>query len=120
MLIPLKPCTYPGCNKLVPRGRCESHIKQADLKYEKERESEPWRKWIHSTRYRVAISIYKADNPLCERCLSEGKVEPVYIVHHREPHKGDWEKFWSESNWESICVKHHEAIHGPERWKKRG
>jgi 5-methylcytosine-specific restriction protein A len=120
MLTPLKPCTYPGCNKLVKSGRCESHRKQADRKYEKDRESDPWRGWIHSARYRQAIAIYKADYPLCKRCLDAGRVTPVYIVHHIVEHKGDWDMFWDQSNWESICNKHHEAIHGPERWKKRG
>ena len=118
-MIPLKPCTYPGCNKLVKSGRCESHRRQADKKYDKERENEPWRQWIHSTRYRVAISIYKSEHPLCEACLRENKVTPVYIVHHKVPHEGRWELFWAESNWESTCMSHHEAVHGKDRFKRR-
>ena len=119
MLVPLKPCTYPGCTKLVPRGRCESHKKQADKAYDKERESEPWRQWIHSTRYRVAISIYKAEHPLCERCLRENRLVPVYIVHHKVPHEGNWEKFWDQDNWESVCNKCHEKVHGPDRFRRK-
>lgn len=118
-MIPSRPCTYPGCTNFAKHGRCEKHKKQADKLYDKFREDEPWRQWIHSVRYRVAISIYKAANPFCERCLMEGKEEPVYIVHHRVPHKGNWELFWSDSNWESICTKHHEGLHGPDRWKRK-
>jgi 5-methylcytosine-specific restriction protein A len=119
MMIPLKPCSYPGCNKLVKSGRCESHRRQADKKYDKERENEPWRQWIHSTRYRVAISIYKSEHPLCERCEKVGKVVPVYIVHHKIQHKGNWELFWSRDNWESVCNDCHEAEHGKDRFKRR-
>jgi 5-methylcytosine-specific restriction enzyme A len=119
MLIPLKPCTYPGCNKLVSHGRCEAHIKQADKAYDKDRENEPWRQWIHSTRYRLAISIYKSEHPLCERCLKKGKVVPAYIVHHKKPHEGNWELFWDQSNWEGVCNPCHEEEHGSERFKRR-
>jgi 5-methylcytosine-specific restriction protein A len=46
-------------------------------------------------------------------------VVPVYIVHHKKPHEGNWELFWSESNWESVCNDCHEKEHGPDRFKRR-
>jgi len=120
MLTPLKPCTYHGCNKLVKSGRCESHKKQADKAYDRDRDSnEPWRQWIHSTRYRLAIGVYKSEHPLCEACLKENIVRPVYIVHHKIPHKGNWDLFWDQSNWQSVCLEHHEKVHGPDRFKRR-
>lgn len=87
--------------------------------YDKERESEPWRQWIHSTRYRVAIGVYKSENPLCERCLKENRMVPVYIVHHKIPHEGNAELFWNRDNWESVCNPCHEKVHGPDRFKRR-
>jgi hypothetical protein len=33
-------------------------------------------------------------------------VEPATIVHHRDAHRGDLEKFWN-GPFESLCAPHH-------------
>ena len=108
-----KPCTYPGCAHFATSGgRCEIHQREFKKKYDINRDStQEWRKWIHSTRYRKAIGEFKKSHPLCERCLKEGKITPVYIIHHKIPHEGDYERFWDVDNWESICTYHHELEH---------
>ncbi len=40
--------------------------------------------------------------PLCERCLAEGEVEPATIAHHIERHRGDINAFRSGALW-SLC-----------------
>jgi hypothetical protein len=39
-----------------------------------------------------------------------GVVEPTTVVDHIEPHLGNQEKFWDQSNWQPSCDWHHNAI----------
>ena len=116
MLTPLKPCTYPGCNKLVKSGRCESHRKQADLKYEKDRESDLNRIFIHSNQWRVLRKIKLSNDPLCEICAKVGKVVVAVLVHHSDENEFNN----SDENLISCCTNCHEDFHGPNRFKRRG
>jgi 5-methylcytosine-specific restriction endonuclease McrA len=50
-----------------------------------------------------------ARQPLCERCLSQGKTTPATTVNHRKPHKGDWSLFIDPANHESACKEHHDS-----------
>lgn len=115
MLIPLKPCTYPGCNKLVPRGRCESHIKQADKAYDKEREKSADRKFIHSDRWRMIRRIKLSNDPLCEKCKEKMLVTVAVLVHHIDQDESNN----ADENLMSVCNKCHEEIHGKDRFKRR-
>jgi 5-methylcytosine-specific restriction protein A len=115
LLIPLKPCTYPGCTKLVPRGRCESHKKQADKLYDKSRENDADRKFIHSDRWRMIRRIKLSNDPLCYYCEREGKVVPAVLVHHLDENELNNE----DDNLISCCRKCHEAIHGPNRFRRK-
>ena len=115
MLIPLKPCTYPGCTKLVPRGRCESHKKQADKLYDKSRENDEDRKFIHSDRWRMIRRIKLSNDPLCYYCEREGFVVVATLVHHLDQNELNNE----DDNLMSLCQKHHEAIHGPNRFRRK-
>jgi len=45
--------------------------------------------------------------PLCKFC---GK--PANVVDHVIPHKGDKDRFWNRSNWQSLCTTCHN------RWKQ--
>lgn len=47
--------------------------------------------------------------PLCERCLREGRITPATVVNHRTPHKGDLKLFFDPANHESTCKRHHDA-----------
>ena len=46
-------------------------------------------------------------NPLCAECLKEGRTEAAVVVDHIVPHKGDMQLFWDVSNWQGLCVPHH-------------
>lgn len=116
---PKKPCTYPGCSKLTTGGPCSEHKRKINRQYDKKRDEEqPWRAWIHSTRWRKASDMHKAEHPLCAECERQGRITPVYVTHHIIPHEGDYELFWDESNWESSCQMHHEEIHKGERFRR--
>jgi hypothetical protein len=55
-----------------------------------------------------------AHQPLCEMCLSEGRVVPAGVVHHRVEHHSDKTKFFcvGADDLQSLCRRHHETIHG--------
>ncbi len=47
--------------------------------------------------------------PWCEPCKRRGRVTRATVVNHRDPHKGDWEKFADPANLESSCKTCHDA-----------
>jgi len=51
--------------------------------------------------------MYLAEHPLCVKCEAEGRVTAATVVDHKEPHRGDYDRFWDESNWQSLCSYHH-------------
>ena len=126
---PAKPCPgrgprYGSCPNLT-RGaetcclECKPLEKAKSRRYDKNRdETQPWRTWIHSTRWRRASNAHKAANPLCAECERQGRITPVYLVHHKIPHEGNYALFWDVNNWESLCDACHEVEHKGERWGK--
>ncbi|RVI58524.1 HNH endonuclease [Sinorhizobium meliloti] len=56
------------------------------------------KEWLHlykTTRWRRLREAQLRAHPLCEWCLEREEVTEANEVHHRDPHKGDEEKFWS-------------------------
>lgn len=94
---PLRPCTHPGCPRLVGSGRCDEHQRKA----ERERGSAHARGY--DARWRARRLVYLRKHPLCVRCEQAGRVTPARVVDHIVPHKGDPALFWDESNWQSLC-----------------
>lgn len=58
-----------------------------------------------------ARNAYLAEHPLCVMCLAmkPSRVTAANVVNHKIPHRGDQELFWDESNWESLCKRHHDS-----------
>ena len=50
-----------------------------------------------------------AKEPLCKRCLAEGKITAATVVDHIIPHKGDWAGFTDPENLQSLCAHHHNS-----------
>jgi 5-methylcytosine-specific restriction protein A len=48
--------------------------------------------------------------PLCERCLKEGKIVPATVAHHIKPHKGNEQLFFDPDNLASSCKPCHDGI----------
>lgn len=44
-----------------------------------------YRKLIHSTQWAMLRRYMLTENPLCERCLAEGRVQSATEVHHIQP-----------------------------------
>ncbi len=63
-----------------------------------------WRDWYNDAGYHKRRAQQLRHQPLCERCLAEGKVEPATIAHHIERHRGDIIAFRSGTLW-SLCKR---------------
>jgi 5-methylcytosine-specific restriction endonuclease McrA len=33
---------------------------------------------------------------------------PATVVDHIKPHRGDQNLFWEETNWQTLCQRHHD------------
>ena len=108
-------------------SECELYVKKQIRRYDKARDQEPGRQFIHSTVWRRIRAAKLARDPLCERCLKGfvsviygpqfedngmatehfPRIVPAVLVHHID---GD-ELNNDPSNHQSLCVACHEAIH---------
>ena len=69
------------------------------------------KRWYDSSRWRKCAKIHLDSNPICIYCLRRGMDNvSATIVHHRIPHKGNYDLFWDATNWESVCATCHSGI----------
>ena len=118
---PGKGIRYRSCPNLI-RGNvrlcdeCEALSGVEKREYDQQRGSSSSRGYDGGWQKVRAI---KANlSPLCERCLRKGIERPLDVVHHIKPVDKFPELRLVMENLESLCVFHHEAIHGPSRWRK--
>lgn len=71
-------------------------------------EAQAYRVWYKLPTWQRIRRQQLAAEPLCQRCKAEGRTVPATVVHHVEPHKGDWTKFIS-GPFESLCKQHHDS-----------
>ena len=75
------------------------------------------RKFYNSSKWQKLRDAHLREHPLCEQCLSKGKVTPADQVHHkRSPFNYkegtiNWELGLDPENLESICGECHGKIH---------
>jgi len=104
---PPKPCTAPGCGKLVRdgSGRCEAHRKAE--RQARTARSGTANKQGYNYKWQKARAHYLRENPLCVKHEARGEVEPATVVDHIVPHLGDKALFWDRNNWQSLCSRCH-------------
>jgi 5-methylcytosine-specific restriction enzyme A len=104
---PARPCPYPGCPALTTdkSGYCEKHLKQSQKQYDQERGTPNERGYTY--RWQKASKVFLSTHPLCAECEKEGRVTAATLVDHIIPHKGNYQLFWDESNWQPLCASHH-------------
>lgn len=76
---PLRPCSYPGCTRLVQSGRCAEHQVKRDAETHR----------LYGRRWQARAKAYIASHPWCEDCLERGEYVPAVDVHHMTAHRGD-------------------------------
>jgi len=64
---------------------------------------------LYDRRWNVARVLFLRKNPLCVECKKTGRVVAATVVDHVEPHRGNYQKFWDEMNWQPMCKPHHDA-----------
>ena len=64
---------------------------------------------MYGRRWQQARKRFLADHPLCVACEKDGKVEVATVVDHKIPHRGNYDRFWDETNWAPMCKPHHDA-----------
>lgn len=62
---------------------------------------------MYGREWRKARAIYLSEHPLCVHCKDAGRVKAAVVVDHIQPHRGDYGLFWDRSNWQALCVTHH-------------
>jgi 5-methylcytosine-specific restriction endonuclease McrA len=76
---------------------------------ERRRANKPWRAWYSTSRWRRRRAAQLAAEPLCQRCRSNGLVEPATVAHHIVKHDGDHDLFWL-GDLRSSCAPCHDII----------
>ena len=81
---PKRPCSYPGCSRLVSGRYCEEHQKIITAHYNKH-ERDPASKRRYGRAWRKIRDRYLAEHPLCEKCREAGRLTNAEEVHHIKP-----------------------------------
>ena len=104
-----RPCTYPGCGKLVAdgTGRCPPHKIAERKQAEQQRGSSAKRGYSYA--WQRARAGYLRSHPLCIACDQAGRTVEASVVDHITPHQGDKNLFWDNRNWQSLCKPCHDA-----------
>ena len=101
-----RPCRRPGCGTLVSGGYCARHSKSP---YDPDRR---YRTRLYDTRrWERERTAFLEDNPVCVSCRRRF----AKVVDHVLPHRGDESSFWDRTNWQSLCVRCHNAKSAKER-----
>ncbi|MFN7881901.1 MAG: HNH endonuclease signature motif containing protein [bacterium] len=102
-----RPCTYPGCGVLVQGGgRCDAH-KRIEAKQLDQRRGTSHERG-YTSAWQKARAAWLARHPLCKRCESAGQIVAATVVDHIIPHRGDKQRFWDSTNWQSLCKTCHD------------
>jgi len=97
---PHQQCRHPRCpNYAVRYGCCIEHAPNYSL--------QPTYNGLNSSnkRFRKLRHSYLLRHPFCVEC--DAVVGLSGVVDHRIPHRGDATLFWSQSNWQTLCVTCH-------------
>lgn len=103
---PLTSCRHIGCPELVSNGYCDKH-KRDTRNYDKYRGSATERGY--NTRWQKSRIIFLRNNPLCVKCMSDGKLTTANVADHIKPHKGDYDLMWDVNNWQALCKQCHDT-----------
>ena len=104
-----RPCTAPGCGKLVKdgSGRCEKHKGIEKKALDAKRGGSTARGY--DSKWQRARETFLRENPLCKRHADRDELVEAIVVDHIVPHKGDMSLFWRRSNWQSLCKPCHDS-----------
>ena len=75
---------------------------------------------LYGARWQRARKWFLNRNPLCRSCKDQGFLTEATVVDHIVPHKGDYERMWSQANWQPLCKRCHDRKSAVESggWEK--
>jgi 5-methylcytosine-specific restriction protein A len=80
----------------------------AERNREHDRHRGSFRERGYDARWQKARVAFLRQHPLCVMCLDADRTTPATVVDHVVPHRSDQRLFWDESNWQSLCKRHHD------------
>jgi 5-methylcytosine-specific restriction enzyme A len=104
-----------------PLHRAPTWLDPAERRKEFDRRRGSSHRRGYTEAWRKARAVYLGAHPLCVFCERDGLLTVATVVDHIEPHDGDYEKFWSQDNWQALCSQHHNsAKQRQDRQRARG
>jgi 5-methylcytosine-specific restriction protein A len=99
---------FCSCGRgILTDGKCQACGRSKTWKPRKKTTKEAGR----GHDWRTLSERYRANNPLCEDCLGEGRVTPAEEVHHIQSIQSAPELRLAIENLVSICKKCHRKRH---------
>ena len=121
---PRRPCPgkgprYRRCQNLIDGNEaccpeCKPYEKKATKRYDQQRGNSGDRGY--DAAWQKVREGKASRNPLCERCLRNGNIHALDVVHHIKPIETHPELRLVMDNLESLCTACHEEEHKGERW----
>lgn len=121
-----KQCNHAGCRILVEYSQkyCDKHkrFEKPKSDYDKyvnrKKIGGRYFKFYHSKEWTKASQLYRINNPCCKECLDEGIIRKADVVDHITELRDNWSKRLDDSNFMSLCHRHHNAKTREERRKR--
>lgn len=79
-------------------------------RFQRSPEARTWQHLYKTPRWQARRKAQFTKQPLCERCLKEGRVTAATVAHHKQAHKGDHALFFDADNLASSCAPCHNSI----------
>lgn len=98
-------CPVCGAPSVAGSPYCAAHPRARERQFDKEKR-EPYHKWYGWSVWKRLRMLKLHRAPLCEW---PGCTKFATDVHHVVDHKGDWQKFLTLENLQSLCAHHHSA-----------
>lgn len=117
---PKRPCSYPGCPRLVDGRYCEEHQKLVDKQYNQYARDNFSKSFYKSPEWIRVRKLQLQAYPLCAECLKSGKYTKATVVDHIVPIKQGGSKYDSK-NLQSLCWACHSRKSAEEgsRWNSK-
>lgn len=103
---PKRPCSYPGCPKLVDGQYCVEHKRLTDKQYNQYGRDNFTKSFYKTPEWLYAKRQQLNAHPFCEECLKAGKRTKATMVDHIVPIKQGGDRF-ATSNLQSLCWSCH-------------
>ena len=103
---PKRPCSYPGCPRLVEGRYCEEHQRLVNKQYNQYGRDTFTKSFYKTPEWLEAKAEQLAKHPYCAECLKAGIRKRACMVDHIIPIKQGGDKF-APSNLQSLCWSCH-------------